>query len=150
MEREIRKEYRYKGLGFPVIIRDAAMVKIRGRWVLDIGLNRLGDILFKMMSDKPVRLSGDEIRFIRHHARMTLEKFAERFGVRHTAVMKWEKSGPDSTNMNWATEKDIRLFVLSEAGVPSKEFKQTYAGLRDTPTSQKRLHRLNFKELASR
>ncbi len=149
MEREIRKEYRYEGFGFPVIIKDVAMVKIRGQWVLDIDLNCLEENLFTMMPKKPVRLSGNEIRFIRHHARMTLEKFAERFGVRHTAVMKWEKSGPESTNMNWATERDIRLFVLLENDVPGREFKQTYTDLRDAPSSQRRLHRLDFKELAS-
>lgn len=149
MEREVRKEHRYEGLGFPVIIKDAAMVKIRGQWVLDIDFNHLEEILFRLMSDKPVRLSGNEIRFIRHHARMTLEQFSERFGVKHQAVMKWEKFGSQSTNMNWATEKDIRLFVLAHSGASAREFKATYTELRNMFSSQKRLHRLNFKELAS-
>lgn len=149
METDKRKEYRYEGLGFPVIISDALMVKIRGQWVLDIDFNHLEETLFGMMSDKPVRLSGNEIRFIRQHARMTLEEFAERFGVTHAAVSKWEKFGAQPTNMQWSTEKDIRLFVLEHSGASSREFKATYTDLRNIFSSQKRLHRLNFKELAS-
>jgi len=148
MERETRKEYRYEGLGFPVIIEDASMVKLRGRWVLDMDLNHLQDTLFRAMSKKRVRLTGNEIRFIRHHARMTLKAFAERFGVTHAAVIKWEKTGAQPTNMQWSTEKDIRLFVLEHSDAPSREFKKAYIELKSQLGSQRRLHRLNVREFS--
>lgn len=149
LERETRKEYRYEGLGLPVVIKDAPMVKIRGQWVLDVDFNHLQAAVFRAMAEKQVRLSGRDIRFIRHHAGMTLQEFADRFGVSHPAVMNWEKSGADATNMKWATEKDIRLFTLAQADAPGEEFKATYTELRDMPSSQKRLHRLNIEDLAS-
>lgn len=149
MEKETRKEYRYEGLGVPVILEDAPMIKIRGKWTLDIDVNDLQSALFRAMSEKPVRLSGNEIRFIRHYVRMTLDQFANRFGVKHSAVIKWEKFGANSSNMNWATEKDIRLFVLVRSNATDKKFKDTYKELRNVRSSQRRLHRLNVDELAS-
>jgi len=46
---------------------------------------------------------------------MKLKSFGERFGdVAHSAVIKWEKYGDNSTNMNWACEKDVRLSIINE------------------------------------
>ena len=32
----------------------------------------------------------------------------------HSAVIKWEKFEDEPTNMNWATEKDIRLAIVDK------------------------------------
>jgi hypothetical protein len=67
------------------------------------------------LAHKPSRLTGSEIKFIRNYYEMNLKSFGERFGnVAHSAVIKWEKFIDSPTNMNWACEKDIRLYIISE------------------------------------
>jgi len=63
---------------------------------------------------KPVRLTGSEIKFVCHYFELTTTEFAKVFDVSHVAVLKWEKRTNQSTDMNWSTEKDIRLFVLAK------------------------------------
>ena len=138
MQRKTQKSYTYDGLGFPVILLNAAMVKVRGAWVPDVDLNAIRDSVFKVMAAKPVRLTGNEIRFVRHHVRMTLEEFARRLDVTHQAVMKWEKCGDDATNMAWSTEKDMRLFVLRKSKAKPKEFMDAYAELERAPSARRR------------
>jgi hypothetical protein len=89
------------------------MVKVRGVWTPKINYNEFAHVVLRVLAHKESRLTGNEIRFIRTYFKMTLQKFAKRFCVTHVAVLKWEKVKNQPTAMNWTTEKDIRLFVLS-------------------------------------
>jgi len=114
-EKKIQKLFIDNGLGFPIHIINAPLVKIRGQWVLDLDLEKYERAVLIALSHKPGRLTGNEIKFIRNHFQMTLKDFGIRFGnLAHSAVIKWEKFADQPTNMNWACEKDIRLFVVHE------------------------------------
>lgn len=90
------------------------MIKVRNMWIPNIDYNKLALMVLQRLTFKSSRLTGNEIHFIRLHFEMTLQKFAKRFCVSHPAVVKWEKRQNKATQMNWSTEKDIRLFVLSK------------------------------------
>jgi transcriptional regulator with XRE-family HTH domain len=97
----------------------------------------LAEVVLRELCEKDSRLTGNEVRFIRQHFEMTLQQFAKRFGVTHPAVMKWENTKNKYTGINWATEKDIRLFALSKLSAKSSELVALYTFLEDVIDSQK-------------
>lgn len=114
MARRIQKSYTDYGFGFPIVLMDVPMVKIRNIWTPDIDYNLLQTGALQALAFKPARLSGNEVKFIRHSFEMTLKEFAKRFDVSHPAVLKWEKQAGKPTKMSWSLEKDIRLFVIDQ------------------------------------
>ncbi len=113
--KKIQKSYTDYGFGFPVQIINAPLSKIRNEWVLDINFEKYEKAVLFALSLKSARLTGNEVKFIRNHFSMTLKDFGTRFGdVAHSAVIKWEKFADAPTNMNWPTEKDMRLFIINE------------------------------------
>lgn len=138
MKRKIQKKFEYMGLGFPIVFLSVPMIKMRDGWTPDIDYNRLRELVFKALAAKPTRLTGSEIRFIRQYSKMTQNTFAQRLGISHAAVNKWEKRGDTISNMSWATEKDIRLFIVSKCSTTAKEFRHTYEGLETIPSNQRR------------
>lgn len=126
--KKIQKSYIDYGFGLPVQIINAPFKKIRGEWVLDLNFKKYERAVLLALAMKPGRLSGNEVRFIRHHFEMDLKKFGIRFGdVAHSAVIKWEKRGDDITKMGWAIEKDIRLAIVNS--IRPKIFYQAYKDL---------------------
>lgn len=122
--------------GFKVALLNVVSVKRLGEWCLEVNWVALGNRLFQALAEKPGRLTGNELRFIRKHQDMTLEQFAKRFNVTHPAVMKWEKAGDDMTGMNWATEKDIRLAILARCEVGPDQFQIAYQSLEQPPSGR--------------
>jgi hypothetical protein len=102
------------------------MVKVRGVWMAKLNFNDLALVVLRALAHKESRLTGAEVRFIRNHFEMTLQEFSGRFCVSHVAVMKWEKMKNQATVMNWATEKDIRLFILAKLTAKAQEFAKFY------------------------
>ncbi len=144
LQRKSQGMFVYKGFGFPVALLNVPMVQVRGAWTPDVDFNALSHRLLQALSRKPARLTGREVRFIRHSLSMTLEQFAHRFGVTHPAVIKWESAGNRPTVMAWAVEKDIRLEALrSTSAVLPSGFLKTYLELRDKPTARPVRLRLN-------
>ena len=115
MNKKIKKTHTDFGFGFPVQVLNAPFRKIQGEWVLDLNMEKYENAVLFALSQKPARLSGNEVKFIRYHFEMDLKSFGKRFGdVAHSAVIKWEKCEDEPTNMNWATEKDIRLAIVDK------------------------------------
>ena len=52
-------------------------------------------------------------------------------------MMKWENMKVKSTGMSWATEKDIRLFILLKLSSKSAEIVDLYTFLEDIMESGK-------------
>lgn len=102
---------------------------------IDIPPSALELSVLHALANKTVSLCGDEIKFIRQHFNFTLKAFAQRFDVSHPAVIKWESSGKKPTKMNWTTEKDLRLFVLSHIAATATEIVKTYKSLEEKPQS---------------
>ena len=132
-KRTTRPQYVYQGFGFPVTLCHVRMVKIRGAWTPDVDYDRLQRAILAALAGKPARLSGHEVRFIRLTFEMTLQAFAERFAVTHPAVLKWESARRSATGMSWATEKDIRLFVISTVQERPARFLDRYRELEVQP-----------------
>lgn len=129
MEKKVAKEFIDEGFGFKVRLLNVPMIKVRGAWTPNINYNVLASVVLHALAYKPSRLTGSEIRFIRQHFELTLQEFAGRFSVSHPAVIKWEKMAGRPTVMNWATEKDLRLHVLSKLGADPSAVAALYANL---------------------
>ena len=111
---KIQKEYIDMGFGFPVHLLNVPMIHIRGVWTPKVNYAKLAKIVLQLLIQKPAPFTGNEVKFIRTKLGMTVSQFANTFYVTHPAVLKWESKGDEVTNMNWSTEKDIRLFVYSQ------------------------------------
>ena len=149
LQRKTQKTFTDHGFGFPVKLLNVPMVKVRGKWTPHIDYNVLSEAVLRVLSEKPVKLTGSEVRFIRQYFQLTLQQFANRFAVSHAAVIKWEKTEAKPTNMAWSTEKDLRLFTLLRvSGVPA-ELAALYKELEIHKPSQKRIVKLDLDEIAA-
>lgn len=125
------------------------MVKVRGVWTPDIDYNVLAQSVLTNLCAKQGRLTGNEIRFIRLHLEMTLQDLGKRFSVSHAAVIKWEKMKNRPTLMNWSTEKDLRLFVLSKLAPKPRDFAQLYQNLEAMKERKSHLIQLDVQKIAA-
>lgn len=140
MKKKIQKVYEDHGFGFPVTLLNVPMIEVRGELVPDVNQKELQRRVVEALAFKPSRLTGNEIRFIRLFAEMTLVQFASRLDVTHPAVLKWEKRGDKSTGMIWSTEKDIRLFALLKINAGRNQFVEAYNELEHVfPSSQQQI-----------
>ena len=130
-EEKVRKRFVDDGFGFPVVLHNVPMVRVRGIWTPRINYNNLARDVALALARKPARLTGNEIRFVRLHFEMTLEAFGARFDVSHPAVLKWERAGDSPPALKWPVEKDIRLFVVDRLQVRPRAFKELYETLRE-------------------
>ena len=104
-----KKSMIFKGLGFPVVLLNVPRKKIRGEEIVDINYKVLSDNVFKALIEKPARLSGAEIKFIRHHMKKNQEEFAELIHVERSTISVWEKKDLNVTGMDAHVEAFIRL-----------------------------------------
>lgn len=124
----------YKGLGFPIKLIDVPMKKMFGDWVIDIDMTELQLVVLRALVYKPIRLTKDELKFIRHHLVMTTTEFGKIFGVRHSAVVQWENG---KRNLSPSIEVCIRLYVMNHLHVKDKEFRNLYNKISIEQLSQK-------------
>jgi hypothetical protein len=135
-KRSRRPRLLYNGFGFPVVLLDVPVVRVRGVWTPDVNLKKLERKLLGLLSSTHALLTGHQIRFIRHALGMTLVEFARRFEVKHPAVIKWEKARDKPTRMKWAIEKDIRLEIArSLLDTAPAAFVKKYEDLEDRPST---------------
>jgi hypothetical protein len=135
--RKTVSEFDYDGFGFPATLLNVPMIRVRGVWTPDLDYNDLLETMATALAAKPVRLTGNEIRFIRHSLNMNLVEFAKRVGVSHPAVLKWEEAGNQPTGMAWGTEKDIRLEMLrSGSHANAREFLKAYEAMGERPAER--------------
>ena len=149
MTTKIRKRYIDDGLGFPVILLNVPLIKVRGEWALKINYNRYQQCVLNLLAYKMAKLTGNEVQFIRKHFQMTVRTFAKRFSIKHTAVVKWEKAKDDPTKMTWTTEKDIRLFILDELNKGASELHNLYKILKEEVGDQSKPLRLDADKMAA-
>ncbi len=133
----------YEGFGFPVAFVNVPMVLVRGDWTPDVNYTEIARRLLRSLVLKPARLTGHEVRFIRHMMKMNLKQFGKRFGVTHPAVLKWEKTRTRPTAMTWAVEKDMRLEIL-HARKDAGALLAAYDALVEEPTGRPERMRLQL------
>lgn len=112
-ERKIQKSYKTMALGFPIVLLDAPMEKIRGEWAPAINFDALENAMALYIPLKRARLTGQELRFLRLHLNMSQEEFGAQFEYTRQGVKKWEDVGAALPPIKWSTERDVRLFALS-------------------------------------
>ena len=154
MSIKIQKQYIDKGFGFPVHLLNVPMIKIRGNWTPKINYNDLSDLVLRVLAVKPSKLTGNEIKFIRNKLELSLVDFAEKFYVTHPAVIKWEQKENEPTGMNWATEKDIRLFIsfhldeIAKTQTSNKpDFMEVYQQLSHQASDKKSNTKIDLQEV---
>lgn len=121
-----RNTFIYEGLGFPIRLINVPMKKVFGEWTIDINFNFLQICALQMLSRKPTRLTGGELRFIIDYLEMSTRDFAKVFGVTHAAVLKWEK---EESTMQITTEVCIRLYIANHLKTTNKEFRELYSAI---------------------
>jgi DNA-binding transcriptional regulator YiaG len=136
MEKKIAKQYLDEGFGFPIILENVPMVKVRGAWTPHINYKNLAREVIRRLVKLDGRLTGNQVKFIRLHLEMTLQAFAARFAVSHPAVLKWERAKNKPTGMSWGTEKDIRLLASKSLKETADDFVALYRQL-ETVTALK-------------
>lgn len=111
-----QSDYMDYGFGFPVIIGEIDIDEWCGETIPVIDNEYLEREVLKRLVLAKTRLTGNQVRFFRHHFMETLEEFAAKAGVKHTAVLKWERAQDERTKMAWGTEFLIRSRALRDAG----------------------------------
>lgn len=112
-EEKIIRQYKTTLIGFPIVIYNVKMKKIMGEWCPMINWNALEISALSALIRKRTHLTGNQVRFIRLHFGLTLEKFGKEFGVSPQAVKKWESSENQPTNTCLSTERNIRYFIVN-------------------------------------
>lgn len=126
MDRKIQKQFIYRGFGFPIKLINVPMIKVFGKWAMDINFNKLEMVVLYQVLYKPVPLNGDEIKFIRKFLSRTTTEFGSIFGVSHVSVMNWEKG---INHIAPASDIYLRLYLLNYLHVKDKEFRKMYSAI---------------------
>jgi len=127
---KIQKQFIDYGCGFPVILKDVPMVHVRGVWTPNVDYDVFHKAVLLALAHKPARLTGNQIKFVRHFVGLTLAEFGEYFDVSHPAVLKWENAGDNVPRIKWSIERDIRLFILDKLNETSRHIGKLYRELR--------------------
>jgi len=115
MTYEIEAQEQLDGsFGFPVVIRNAPKRSYDGRWALDVGLETLNRAVLVELIRSTGPWTGGAVKFVRHWLGATLQEFADRVGVSHPAVIKWQDAGEESTPMSKGNEYLIRAQVAAQ------------------------------------
>ncbi len=126
---KIQKRFVDHGCGFPVILENVPMIKARGVWTPDIDYDELHRIVLRALAGNKARLTGNQIKFVRHYFGLTLVAFGNYFDVSHPAVLKWENAKDDTPAIKWSVERDLRLFILDRLEESPKELGNLYRKL---------------------
>jgi hypothetical protein len=129
METKKVKHYIDNSLGFPVQLSDVTFVRVRDEWVPKLDYPRITEKVLLVLSRLHRPLKGNEVKFVRLHFALTQTSFGAVFGLSGPAVHKWERRGDRSTDMQWSTEKDLRLFIQSKLSPDTKAVGKLYEEL---------------------
>jgi DNA-binding transcriptional regulator YiaG len=133
METKVMKRHIDELLGFPVQLSNVTFVKVRGEWLPKINYQRLDLQVAKVLCHLHRPLRGAELRFVRLFLGLTQASLAERFGVSHVAVHKWERRRAKPSGMPWPTEKDLRLMIQSHLSDDPVAVGRLYGELKERP-----------------
>ncbi|APJ04108.1 helix-turn-helix domain-containing protein [Silvanigrella aquatica] len=101
----------YDELGFRIYLINPDMYELPdGTKVPAPNMKILQDEVFKILCDKPFRLTGNELHFIRKYMHMTQQKFSELLNLsNHSIVSQWENKDDAVCGMDYNTEVLLRL-----------------------------------------
>jgi DNA-binding transcriptional regulator YiaG len=106
------KEFAYTLAGFPVVVEHVKVVVTgEGEFPL-LDYEELDRHILVALATKPTKLTGNQVRFIRHSFELSLRDFAGLFRFKGSSACNWEKCANKSTSMEWPTELLLRTEVL--------------------------------------
>ena len=126
----IKKLIPYDELGFRILLLNPPMLKLPdGSKVPAPNMKKLQLAAFEALAEKSSRLTGDEVRFIRKHLRMTQVEFAKWLNMsNHSVVSQWEGRETRLSGMDYNTEVLLRLqmeaYLSKKFSVPMKKFEK--------------------------
>lgn len=128
MGKKIRivRNFAHYGCGFPVILDRVELLPWGDDAIILVNYSVLEAQVLRALVEKPTRLTGSEVKFIRAVAELGLASFAGLLGVTHPAVKKWEGKKDEATGMGWTTELAIRLFAMERVDISPSEFRKVY------------------------
>jgi len=111
----MKKTTVFNHLGFPIRLLEWPHIETDGEFVPDVDYMKLEEIIFQLLPVKPTRLSGAEIKFVRHHLNMTQKEFAGWLedDTDPSTVAKWESADLLPTGMTKAMERSLRLQLMA-------------------------------------
>lgn len=108
-----RDEVEYDAAGLPgVILRGVEVSRCPGCGATDVAIPRepaLHQALARVVVNKPGRLTGPEIRFLRKHLGLSGQDFADVMGSDPSTISRWE-NGKEA--MNKHADRLLRVMVL--------------------------------------
>lgn len=129
----------YKGLGFPVRLKNVKTREFRGEVLPDINHRKLEDLVFRSLLWLPARFSGAHLIFIRGYMKLSQKDFALALGMKsHATISAWESKASKATTMPLASELVVRMLMADllndrEFAIHFKEFLR----LKATPSELK-------------
>ena len=128
MNRKIKKDYIYNGLGFPILLKEVEMTEVLGVWSPKIDVKKIADMAMEKLALQEAKLTGDHVKFIRSYFSMSLREFGNTVVKQtHSAVRKWENSENHLTSMDENTEDILKLYITDKLSLiknPDKFRKQ--------------------------
>jgi putative zinc finger/helix-turn-helix YgiT family protein len=91
--RVVRSDYHMKELGLNVVLQGAEIVRCKKCGNEDPILSRMDDLMRSValaVVQKPYRLTGEEVRFVRKYLHLTGQEFAKLLKVDNSTLSKWE------------------------------------------------------------
>ena len=110
-----RKTVQFNGFGFPVLLVNVTTKKERGEILPDVNYQDMEQMLFEAVILKPARLSGAEVKFLRHHLDMSQAEFSKLLRVERSLVSKWEARDLRVTGMTAHAEIFLRMKLVKIA-----------------------------------
>lgn len=112
MKKRIIKRFEYSLAGFPVAVENVEVVKTQeGEFPL-LDYEELDRRILVALATKKTKLTGNQVRFIRHAFELSLREFSKLFRFTAPSVLKWEQRCNESTSMEWPSELLLRTEVL--------------------------------------
>jgi DNA-binding transcriptional regulator YiaG len=141
----------YRDAGFLVMLVDFPIKKVGKRKVLDYDLDKLHRLIALVLLNKPTRLTGDEVKFLRSMTRSSLNEFASWFGITKMAVKKWEDKSADALThaMDFLVRHEVSVslgFKCSQVSV--KQHVMTLKSTEAQPKAPMHLNRPQAENLA--
>lgn len=128
------KTYKTNALGFPIVILNPQFKTLAGQKVLDINFDDLARLAFNKVVEKPGRLTGGEIKFLRGYLNLSQSEFATVMGLKdHSPISRWEKHPTKPTKMSIHQEFTIRANALRlNKGKITNKFFEIFEVLKST------------------
>ncbi len=112
-----KKTITFNQIGFPIKLINCPHILVEGELVPDVNYEQLEELMFRVLPLKPTRITGAELKFIRHHLGKTQEQFSKwvEDSVDASSISKWEAQDLEPTGMLDSMERSIRMQLIVHA-----------------------------------